>query len=67
MIGGDLYGPIDLQASFWVLAKDDGGDDELTQGQTCIEVGNPSIFQIGTVEQRGTVWRDGGFFVCVGL
>lgn len=51
MIGGDLYGPIDLQASFWVLAKDDGGDDELTQGQTCIEVRFPLFSDRGACKE----------------
>jgi hypothetical protein len=61
VIGGDLYGPIDLQASFWVLAKDDGGDDELTQGQTCIEVGLPPPIR------RGGVYAEMEDSYCQGL
>ena len=36
VVGGDLYGPIELAESFWVLSKD--YTDELTEGKTCIEV-----------------------------
>jgi HSP20 family molecular chaperone IbpA len=36
VVGGDLFGPIELAESFWVLSKD--YTDELTEGKTCIEV-----------------------------
>jgi HSP20 family molecular chaperone IbpA len=36
IIGGDLFGPIELESSFWVLSKD--YTDELTEGKTCVEV-----------------------------
>ena len=36
VVGGDLFGPIELEASFWVLSKD--FTDELTEGKACIEV-----------------------------
>ena len=36
VVGGDLFGPIEKDASFWVLSKD--YEDELTEGKTCIEV-----------------------------
>lgn len=36
IVGGDLFGPIELDASFWILSKD--YTDELTEGKTCIEI-----------------------------
>lgn len=34
--GGDLFGPIELSESFWVLSKD--YQDDLTEGKTCVEI-----------------------------
>lgn len=36
VIGGDLYGPIEMDGSFWVLGK--GFADDLNEGNNCIEV-----------------------------
>lgn len=36
IVGGDLFGPIELESTFWILSKD--FQDELTEGKTCIEV-----------------------------
>jgi hypothetical protein len=36
VVGGDLFGPVEMDGCFWVLSR--GGDDELTEGATCIEV-----------------------------
>lgn len=38
LVGGDLFGSIEREESFWVLSKGSEFADELTEGKTCIEV-----------------------------
>lgn len=38
LVGGDLFGAIEREESFWVLSKGSDFVDELTEGKTCIEV-----------------------------
>lgn len=36
VVGGELFGPVEVGESFWVLSKEE--NDELTEGQLCLEV-----------------------------
>lgn len=38
IVGGELFGSIEREESFWVLSKGGEFEDELTEGKTCIEV-----------------------------